>query len=75
MMLHNLSLQFKKSGKLFLLIAAIISLAGLLMDDDKVKIAQTAIFFEYIMMTLIIFVILFVSTFLFKRVYSVFINM
>ncbi len=75
MMLHNLSLQFKKSGKIFLLIAAIISLAGLLMDDDKVKIAQTAIFFEYIMMTLIIFVILFVSTFLFKRVYSVFINM
>ncbi len=75
MMLNQLSLELKKSGKLFVIIAACIALAGLLIDDDKVEIAATAIFFEYIMMTLIIFAIIFVSTFFVKRVYSVFNHM
>jgi hypothetical protein len=53
--------ELQKTGKFYFLIAAIISLFGLLVDDDVEEISTAEIIFEYMMMTLIIFSIIFTS--------------
>jgi hypothetical protein len=53
--------ELQKTGKFYFLISAIISLLGLLVDDDVEEISTAEIIFEYMMMTLIIFSIIFTS--------------
>lgn len=73
-MLKKLFLTFKQKGKLLLGVSLILSFAGLLADSDKVEISNQTIIFEYFMMTLIIFLMLFISTLIVKKAYHTFRN-
>jgi hypothetical protein len=74
-MLHKLSLEIKQKGKIILVLSLIVSFVGLIIDSDKVEISVKIIMFEYLMMTLIIFSILFIGTLIIKNVFSMLRNL
>jgi hypothetical protein len=74
-MLHKLSLEIKQKGKIILVLSLIVSFVGLIIDSDKVEISVKIIMFEYLMMTLIIFSILFIGTVIIKNVFSMLRNL
>lgn len=58
------------SVKSSIVIAALIALLGAFTDDDQIEISTALLFFEYSMMTLIIFTIIHTSKFLIQCVFS-----
>jgi hypothetical protein len=63
--MFKLALNYsKKKMPMLSTISALIALLGLLVDQDKTEIATTTLLFEYVMMTLIILIILFIFSYL-----------
>jgi hypothetical protein len=61
----------KKSIRALILISLLLSLIGFLLDSDKVVLPKASILFEFTMMTIIIFSILLICTFIVKKGYQI----
>jgi len=61
----------KKSIRPIILISLLLSITGFLLDNDKVVLPKASILFEFTMMTIIIFSILFICTFIVKKGYQI----
>jgi hypothetical protein len=61
----------KKSIRPLILISLLLSVTGFLLDSDKVVLPKSSILFEFTMMTIIIFSILFICAFIVKKGYQI----